>query len=69
MRKVYCNMCGKEMGFWDIQEDFKIRTEIGYGSKHDGESLELDLCCDCMDKLIEQCKISPVHDISYVLST
>lgn len=58
--KKTCNMCGKEFDMWDEQEDFSIYREIGYGSKYDMESLELDLCCECMDKIIDSCKISPV---------
>ena len=61
MKKCYCNLCGKEMDFWDVQEEFSIHNfNIGYGSKHDGDALELDLCCDCMDDLIDRCKISPI---------
>ena len=62
MRKAYCNMCGKEFDWMDMQENFSIYRHIGYGSKHDEEYLELDLCCYCMDKIIDSCKISPVSD-------
>ena len=35
MKKCYCNLCGKEMDFWDVQEEFSIQSYyIGYGSKH-----------------------------------
>ena len=50
-KKVYCNKCGKEMDFWDRQEEISIHTK-----------LELDLCCDCMEELVNSCKISPVID-------
>lgn len=61
----FCNLCGKEFDNWDSQESFGIHTgKIGYGSKHDGDKLELDLCCDCFDKVIDdlipKCKISPL---------
>lgn len=63
MKKAICNMCGKEFSFWDKQEDFHIYSDyVGYGSKYDESTLELDLCCDCMDKIIDMCKISPVTD-------
>lgn len=58
-----CNMCGKEFDIWDIQGNFSIYRAIGYGSKFDMCDLRLDLCCGCMDKIIEQCKISPITDI------
>lgn len=55
-----CNMCGKSFDLWDDQEDFSIHKRvIGYGSKHDGEALRLNLCCGCMDELIKSCKIYP----------
>lgn len=61
-RICYCNKCGKKMDLWDIQEDFSIYTTCGYGTKYDGSKIELDLCCDCMEKLIKDCKINPVED-------
>ena len=54
-----CNLCGKHLDFFD-EHQFYIYTEVGYGSVHDGEELKLDLCCECMDKLIESCKVSPI---------
>lgn len=60
-KNVVCNKCGKRLDIWDTQEDFSIyRNQIGYGSKYDGDSIELDLCCDCMDELIDGCKVSPI---------
>jgi len=65
-KKLICNKCGKEFDVYDTQEDFSIhRSNIGYGSKHDGCDLELDLCCNCMDEIIDSCKISPVTDSIY----
>lgn len=62
-RKITCNMCGKTFDFWDEQEGFSIEGMVGYGSKYDMCQLRLDLCCDCMDKIIDQCVISPVKDL------
>lgn len=56
----YCNICGSKMDFWDIQEDYTIHTTAGYGSKFDEEEIELHICCDCMDRLIESCSITPL---------
>lgn len=56
----YCNICGSKMDVWDIQEDYTIHTRIGYGSKYDEEEIELHICCDCMDKIIDKCAISPL---------
>ena len=60
MKKLVCNMCGKEFDMWDEQEDFSIHRTCGYGTKFDGDSIQLDLCCDCMEKLVDSCLISPV---------
>ena len=59
-KKYYCNKCGKQMDSWDIQHHFSITKRLGYGSKYDGEVLNLDICCDCMDEIIDACIISPI---------
>lgn len=45
---------------FDQQQDFIIHTRIGYGSIHDGDSVHCQLCCDCFDKLVGECEISPI---------
>lgn len=62
-RKITCNMCGKAFDFWDEQEDFSIERLVGYGSKYDTCQLRLDLCCECMDKIIDQCVIPPIKEL------
>lgn len=63
-KEFYCNKCGKKLDMWDIQEDFSMQRSLGYGSKYDGSDFDIDLCCGCMDELIdemiEKCVISPV---------
>ena len=59
-KKHYCNMCGKELDMWDEQEGFSIHKKIGYGSIYDGDYLNLNLCCECADKIIGECKIHPI---------
>jgi len=55
-----CNKCGKVLSSYD---DFKLNYRFGYGSKNDNDEIDLDLCNECLDKLIgwlrQQCK----HDI------
>lgn len=62
--KTVCNMCGKDFDKCDEQEKFGMHYRVGYGSVHDFEVIDLDLCCHCFDKvmdwLIPQCKISPI---------
>ena len=64
MKKTVCNMCGKEFDLWDEQEDFGISNPmIGYGSRYDGHRLNMHLCCDCVDQLIDRCVVHPTVDL------
>ena len=64
MKNTVCNMCGKKFDIWDEQEAFGVyERRIGYGSRYDGHGLKLDLCCNCMDKIIDQCVIHPTIDL------
>jgi len=48
-----CSMCGKKFDGWDIQGDNHFVHHFGYGSKHDLEVFEADLCLDCFDKVVD----------------
>lgn len=48
-----CNMCGKEFDMWDEQENFCFTHYVGYGSKYDFNKVDLKLCCDCFDKVMD----------------
>lgn len=62
--KKICNHCGKELDIFDCQEDFTIhKQQIGYGSIHDGDNVHLQLCCDCFDKLVDDCRVNPIGSI------
>lgn len=58
--KTQCNLCGKIFDTFDEQHDIKIVRRMGYGSMYDGDDIELDICCECIDNLIEKCEISPL---------
>lgn len=58
-----CNLCGKEFDFWDEQGAYELRKRIGYGSEHDGDWLELRLCCACVDDLISACAVPPIREM------
>jgi len=58
--KVCCNMCGKELDVFDMDNDYSMAKKIGYGSVHDGDDIKLNLCSNCLDNLISMCKITPL---------
>ena len=53
MNKTICNICGKEFDMWDQQEGFGLHYHVGYGSKFDGDRIQVDMCCDCFDELMD----------------
>ena len=30
---------------------------------HDGDNVDLQLCCDCFDKLVSECNVSPIEEV------
>lgn len=66
MEQRTCNKCGKTFDMWDEQNDFSFHKHVGYGSKYDMSRIELDLCCDCFDELMDyiaqMCKKSPIRE-------
>lgn len=64
--KTICNVCGQPFTDLDEQEHIGLHTKIGYGSRHDGDTIDLDICPDCFDKLIdgftEKCAINPMKE-------
>ena len=46
-------MCGKKFKLHDKFADLHFEKQIGYGSVHDGENLDLYLCCECFDRLAD----------------
>lgn len=61
--KKVCNLCGTELSFWDLQEDFLIhKSRLGYGTAYDGDSVELHLCCSCFEKLVGACAVNPIRE-------
>lgn len=60
IRDTHCNFCGSKLTEWDLQEDLKIETILGFGSYHDGSEIKLRFCCDCFDKIIDCCAVNPI---------
>lgn len=61
-----CNMCGRLFDECDYEQNFSFNRLIGYGSKYDLTKINLNLCCDCFDKVLDwiipQCKIDPLEE-------
>lgn len=55
----FCHCCGKEYDLTDYTGGVTVSRDLGYGSKYDGEYLSMNICCSCMEKLIDGCKIVP----------
>lgn len=47
------------MDDFDVLSDFTIAKKIGYGSIHDGETVDFRMCCVCFDRVTHACVISP----------
>lgn len=60
MTEEICNRCGSKLDIWDTQENFSLWRSLGYGTKYDGDTLKLKLCCKCMEEIIDSCLISPI---------
>ena len=65
--KLCCNLCGTELDYCDIQEDFTFSKHLGYGTRYDGSDLLMRLCCHCMEKLIDGCVVPPLEDLDKTL--
>lgn len=59
-REYYCNVCGKKMDIFDAHNHISISESLGYGSKYDGEYVEIDFCSSCLDAIIDKMAISPI---------
>lgn len=50
-----CDFCGKQFTVFDEQENFGLHySNVGYGSHYDGCDINVDLCCDCFDKMMKE---------------
>ena len=40
---------------YDEEEKFGLHySNVGYGSRYDGCHIDIDMCCDCFDKMMEE---------------
>lgn len=40
-----------------------ITTIDPYNIIHDGDNVDLQLCCDCFDKIVSECNVSPIEEV------
>lgn len=57
-----CNVCGKVLTRCEEKNHVKINQVMGYGSQFDGDRVDMDICNECFDRLIESCKIDPIQE-------
>ena len=50
---AYCNLCGKVLDDFDLQENIAMDRVVGFGSKYDLSRLKFRLCLDCFDRAID----------------
>lgn len=65
MTRRFCNKCGKEiLTRINSCDNFHFSYRFGYGSRYDECTLELDLCCECLDEVVDglrkSCKYEPI---------
>jgi hypothetical protein len=71
IKEISCNKCGYKVDLDKLPEDGWIYQEIfqnivikfGYGSGHDGEEWNFDLCESCLDELKKSFKIKLEEDL------
>lgn len=65
MTKILCNVCGEDPRLKKVHIEIDIHQPIGYGSRYDGDKIDLDVCANCVDTVLEAisnvCKIPPIH--------
>lgn len=63
MRAIICNKCGKRILNkidQNLIHDFTVR--FGYGSKHDSEIINFDVCEGCLLKWLKDFRLNPLEE-------
>lgn len=60
--KTCCNICGKELDIYDKEANYHIHTKMSYGSKYDMSEIDIHICTECLDNMIDNCVKSPIAD-------
>ena len=56
-----CNLCGNVIDPMTGRGGIHISEELGYGSKYDMDLLDMEICYECLDRIVDACRISPVR--------
>lgn len=60
--EIRCNKCGKiidQNNYAELNKIHTIMLSFGYGSEHDMETWDFDVCEDCILEYIKGFKIAP----------
>lgn len=50
-----CDLCGKVFNAYDEEERFGLHYgNVGYGSRYDRCHIDIDMCCNCFDKMMKE---------------
>lgn len=50
-----CDQCGKDIYVFDESERFGLHYDnVGYGIRYDECHIDIDICCDCFDKMMTE---------------
>ena len=60
MVTITCNVCGKEFNEFDKNSAISLYATAFFGSKYDGKHIKADICLDCFDRFVDECKINPI---------
>lgn len=65
---IICNMCGNRYEnnrMFQANEVQNFQIAFGFGSFHDGQVWQFDLCDTCLDRLIVGFKVEPIIQYSF----
>ena len=68
MTRIQCNVCGKDTTSREVHIAIEIHKPIGYGSRYDGDKIDLDVFTNCVDSILDAiskvCLVYQIHIIN-----
>ena len=52
-----------DMNYLQVANHICKEAELHEDVIHDGDNVDLQLCCDCFDKLVSECNVSPIEEV------